>query len=198
VEVAKRHLAERGYEGMSLEAVAAAAGTTTPSLRRRYRSRAELATAAIGSLRFEEFPRGTERARDDALAILQNFQANALRPYAMTTVGTLLAEEVRHPELLGEFRRRLIHPRRAALRETLARGVQAGELPATLDIDGAASMLVGSFYARYLSGDEIGGDWAENNLRMVWPSPVATPISRRGRRPPEARGVSQSKKGRKP
>ena len=53
---AGRLLGERGYDGMSLEAVAAAAGTTVPSLRRRYRDKAHLAAAVIGSLRVEVLP----------------------------------------------------------------------------------------------------------------------------------------------
>src|SRR3954469_17290798 len=44
---AGRRLGELGYARMSLESVAAAAGTTVPSLRRRYRDKAELVAAVI-------------------------------------------------------------------------------------------------------------------------------------------------------
>src|SRR5216684_2594771 len=47
---AVRHLGERGYAGMSIEGVAAAAGTTPPSLRRRYRDKLELAVAGIDAM----------------------------------------------------------------------------------------------------------------------------------------------------
>ena len=46
---AARQLGELGYARMSLESVASAAGTTVPSLRRRYRNKAELVAAVIGS-----------------------------------------------------------------------------------------------------------------------------------------------------
>src|SRR5260370_1236537 len=49
-------LGERGYDGMSLEGVAATAGTTVPSLRRRYRGKHQLTVAAIDSIRIQPPP----------------------------------------------------------------------------------------------------------------------------------------------
>jgi hypothetical protein len=51
----------------------------------------------------------------------------------MAVVGTLLAEEHRHPELLAAFRQRLAEPRRAALRRALAEGISSGQLPDSAD-----------------------------------------------------------------
>jgi AcrR family transcriptional regulator len=44
---AERQLRELGYARMSLESVAAAAGTTVPSVRRRFRDKAGLAASVI-------------------------------------------------------------------------------------------------------------------------------------------------------
>ena len=87
----------------------------------------------------------------------------------MAVVGTLLAEEHRHPELLTAFRHRLVEPRRAALRRALAEGISSGELPDSADPEVLASMLIGSFYARYVATSDIPDDWAEQTLRQVWP-----------------------------
>jgi AcrR family transcriptional regulator len=152
-----------------MEGVAAAAGTTVPSLRRRYRSKAELAAAVIDSLRVEELPAALGEPRELALAVLENFQRNLRRPRAMAILGSLLAEEHREPGLLSRFRRRLVRPRRALLRRALAEGVDAGDLPPGLDVDGAANLLIGSFYGRYISGDPIPRDWARRVLLIVWP-----------------------------
>jgi AcrR family transcriptional regulator len=167
---AERQLEERGYAGMSLQSVADAAGTTVPSLRRRFRDKAELAAAVVDSLRVEPLPRAGVSPRDDALALLENFRRNLARPRSMATLGSLLAEEERHPELLERFRSRLVKPRRAQLREALAAGVAAGELPAELDLDAAASMLIGAFYARYISGQPIPVSWPKRVLGTVWPA----------------------------
>ena len=169
---AERQLRELGYARMSLESVAAAAGTTVPSVRRRFRDKAGLAASVIGSLRIADLPAaaGTPRAR--ALAVLRNFHDNLRRPDSMAVVGTLLAEERHHPELLSAFRSRLVEPRRALLRDALADAIEAGELPQSADPEVLASMLVGSFYARYLAASAIPDDWAERTLRQVWPDAV--------------------------
>ncbi len=167
---AERQLGERGFAGMSIEGVAAAAGTTAPSLRRRYWGKLELAMAVIDSMRVEPLPEAPGEPRADALAILENFRANMLRPNGMALLGTILAEERRRPELLEHFQQRLAEPRRARLRQALARGAQAGHLPAGLDLDAAANLLIGAFYARYIGSRRIPDRWAEQVLGIVWPA----------------------------
>jgi AcrR family transcriptional regulator len=164
-----RHLGERGYAGMSIEGVAAAAGTTAPSLRRRYRDKLELAVAGIDAMPTEPLPDPTGEPRADALAILENLQASVVRGNAMAILGTILAEHGRNPELLEHFRQRLVEPRRDSLRQALFRGVQTGHLRADLDLDVAVSLLIGSLYAHSLRARRIPHSWAERTLGIVWP-----------------------------
>jgi AcrR family transcriptional regulator len=166
---AEQQLRELGYAGMSLESVAAAAGTTVPTVRRRFRGKAALAAAVIGSLRVADLPAQAGDPRARALAVLRNFHDNLRRPDSLAIVGTLLAEERRHPELLSAFRGRLVEPRRALLYEALADAVEAGELPRSVEPEVLTSMLIGSFYARYLAASAIPDDWAERTLRQAWP-----------------------------
>lgn len=166
---AEEQLFDRGYAGMSLESVAAAAGTTIPSLRRRYAGKEELVRAVIDSLRIEPLRDGHATPRDEALAILENFRRNLRRPRVMAVLGSLLAEEHRHPALLELFRRRLVAPRRAALGRALDRGVADGQLPESFDVEATTNMLVGAFYARYISGRPIPKDWPERVLAVGWP-----------------------------
>jgi AcrR family transcriptional regulator len=166
---AEQQLRELGYARMSLESVASSAGTTVPSVRRRFRNKASVVGAVIDSLRIENMPAESGPPRSRALAVLQNIRANLLRKDSMAVVGTLLAEEHRHPELLAAFRNRLVEPRRAVLRRAVADGIRAGELPASADPDVLVNMLVGSFYARYLATSGIPDGWAEQTLGLVWP-----------------------------
>jgi AcrR family transcriptional regulator len=170
LSAAARQLGELGYARMSLESVAAAAGTTVPSLRRRYRGKAELAAAVVGSLRVEEPPAGAPSPRAFALAILENFHRNLRAIPALAILGSLLAEEERHPELLRLFKTRLVEPRRALLRQALA----AGDLPGSADLDALTSMLIGSFYGRYVTIAGIPDDWPDRVLSAIWP-PDANP-----------------------
>jgi AcrR family transcriptional regulator len=176
VSAAARQLGELGYARMSLESVAAAAGTTVPSLRRRYRNKAELAAAVIGSLRVEEPPASAPTPRAYALAILENFHSNLRAIPALAILGSLLVEEERHPELLHLFKTRLVEPRRALLRQALA----AGDLEESADLDALTSMLIGSFYGRYVTIAGIPDDWPDRVLGAIWPhgiSPAPPPNS---------------------
>jgi AcrR family transcriptional regulator len=165
LSAAARQLGELGYARMSLESVAATAGTSVPSLRRRYRNKAELAAAVIGSLRVEEPPADAPTPRAHALAILENFHKNLRALPALAILGSLLAEEERHPELLHLFKTRLVEPRRALLRQVLA----AGDFPDSADLDVLTSMLIGSFYGRYLTTAGIPDDWPDRVLSVLWP-----------------------------
>jgi AcrR family transcriptional regulator len=172
LSAAARHLGEFGYARMSLESVAAAAGTTVPSLRRRYQNKEELVAAVIGSLRVEDPPDSASSPRAHALAILENFHRNLRAIPALAILGSLLAEEERHPELLRLFKTRLVEPRRALLRQALA----AGDLPGSPDLDALTSMLIGSFYGRYVTIAGIPDDWPDRVLSAIWPhdtSPAA-------------------------
>ena len=172
LSAAAHHLGELGYARMSLESVAAAAGTTTPSLRRRYPTKAELVAAVIGSLRVEDPPASAPTPRAHALAILENFHRNLRATPALAILGSLLAEERRHPELLRLFKTCLVEPRRALLRQALA----AGDLPESADLDVLTSMLIGSFYGRYVTVAGIPDDWPDRVLGSIWP-PDTNPAS---------------------
>lgn len=168
LSAAAHQLGELGYARMSLESVAATAGTTVPSLRRRYRNKAELVAAVIGSLRVEEPPAEAPTPRAHALAILENFHSNLRAIPALAILGSLLAEEDRHPELLHLFKTRLIEPRRALLRQAL----EAGDLPESTDLDALTSMLIGSFYGRHVTLAGIPDDWPDRVLSTIWPADI--------------------------
>ncbi|HEX6525866.1 MAG TPA: TetR/AcrR family transcriptional regulator [Streptosporangiaceae bacterium] len=166
---AERRLREHGYAGMSIEAVAAAAGTSVPSVRRRYRDRPALAAAVIDAWRSEPLPKPRGSARGRALEVLENFRRNLVLGDSMPLLGTLLAEESRHGELIERFRANLVRPRRAMLADAITDGVREGELPQDTDVDAMVNMLIGSFYARYVAWGAIPHDWAARVLGQVWP-----------------------------
>lgn len=69
-------------------------------------------------------------------------------------VAEILAEGQSDPVLRDAFRERFFKHRRAAVREVVVRGVEAGEFSPKLDIDVALDMLYGSVYFRLLMGHQ--------------------------------------------
>jgi AcrR family transcriptional regulator len=169
LRAAARQLAEQGYAGLSLRGVAAAAGTTPPSLRRRFRGKRELVLAAISALRTVPLPRPGGGPRADALALLESLRVSLSRQPGTAIRGALLAEERRQPELLERFRQRIEEPVRDRLLQALAQGVRDGQLRRDLDLEAAVSLLIGSLYAGRQQPRQISHDWAERILGVMWP-----------------------------
>jgi AcrR family transcriptional regulator len=150
-------LGERGYARMSVDAVAARAGVSKPTIYLRHPTKADLATAAIASMRVRPRPAPTDDVRADLVAHLRLLRAGLERPNGMTMFGTVLAEERETPELLALFRERLVAPRRRELRAVLEAARNRGDLRRDANVEVAVNALVGAFFARYLAGDSLGG-----------------------------------------
>lgn len=168
--VTRQVLAERGYQGLSIDAVARAAGTTRPSVYLRFAGKEDLATRAVAGMTVDDPLPVTDDIRADLAAELRHFQTAVTRPHGLSFVGTVLAEEHLTPSLIARFRQRLVFPRRRRLAGTLERGIAAGTLRPELDIDAVTSMLIGSLYARYLASSEVPTDWPERVVETLWPA----------------------------
>lgn len=165
LEVARRHLAEHGYEGLSLAAVAEEAQTTRPALYRRWPGKAELATAAIAALSTADGRAASGAPYDDLVDELRAFRRGISRPDGLSLVGTMLQHGT-DPELRRLYRERVVAPRRARLRAILERAVEQGAVPGG-DLELAVGSLTGSFYALALSG-AVPTQWPERAAAHAW------------------------------
>lgn len=161
-------MGRHGYARTSIGAIAAAAGVTKPSVYLRFPGgKAEVATKALAYVRDRRVVPETGETRADLIAHLRYFRTGVSRPFGMAMVGTVLAEEHDTPQLLAYFRRHVIEPRRAMLRDVLARGQERGDLRPDADIEMGAQMLVGAYYAQYLAGIPFGEGWDERVVDTV-------------------------------
>ncbi len=168
IDAMLRLLARDGYAGASLEAVAQEAGVSKPAIYRRWSSKAELATAALAQLQAGDAPQASGDPRADLVSLLASFRRLLLRPNGLSMIGTLLVEERENPELLRLFRERIVATRRRQVRDLLDAALALGHLRRDADLDAATNALIGSFYARYISGERIGTDWPERVVALVW------------------------------
>jgi AcrR family transcriptional regulator len=167
LDAALRLMAAEGYARMSMDRVAAAAGVTKATIYRRYPGKAALATAALADLRERRPVPASDDPRADLVEELERFRAGIERPRGMAMLGTVLAEEAHTPELIEHFRRDVVLPRRARLREILRRA----RLRDGLDAETAAAMLVGSYYATYLARGRPPRSWARRLADAVLAQP---------------------------
>ena len=167
LDVARRHLAQRGYEALSVAAVAEEAATSRQAVYRRWSSKADLATAAIAALSAAEERTPTEDPEADLVRELAAFRSGITRPDGLAMVGTMLQPST-DAELVDRFRERLVAPRRARLRAILERAAVAGAVDPTADLELAVSTLTGSWYAYALAGVPPPEDWPERLARHTF------------------------------
>lgn len=160
-------LASHGFVRMTLDQVAAAAGVSKSTIHLRWKSKGDLVTAALESTRMVRAPAATGDVRTDLVAVLTDFADTVQSVRGMALIGTCLAEEGHHPELLAMLRERTVLPRRALLRGLLEHAQQQGEIRAGADLDAAISALLGPFYADYLAVGAVRDGWAETAVDLV-------------------------------
>jgi len=165
--IAVSHMAQHGYEAMSVVAIAHQAGTTRQALYRRWPSKADLATAAIGALAGSEERSSTGEPYADLVNELKSFQRGIRRPDGLSMVGTML-NRATDPELVHLYRQRVVAPLRAALLRIMHQAQAEGLLDTNADIDLAVAMLTGSWYARALAGKDPPRRWAERTAAVIW------------------------------
>jgi AcrR family transcriptional regulator len=168
LEAALRLLGEQGYRGMSMEGIAEAAGVGKATLYRRYHDKADVAAAAVETLRPLVQPPDRGDPRGEATEFLEQMIERIGSDVALSMIGTLLTERHGEPRLIERWRARVIVPRQGQLREVLRRGVRHGELRADADLELAVDLLVGGYVARRLSGSPVDADWAGRAIAAVW------------------------------
>ena len=147
-------LAEKGYERLAVEDVAAAAGVGKATIYRRWPSKGPLVIAAYAQLPGLE-PPDTGDLADDLTALLRSF-ARILETTPLPRVLPILAGECLHDPELAKLLVPINTERRRPLTGILERAVRRGELPADLNVEAAADLIVGPIMTRiYFTGEAV-------------------------------------------
>lgn len=124
-----------GYDAMTIEGVAAAAGAGKATLYRRWRCKADLVIDAIRShiaLRADIIETGDILA--DMRSFLEQMHADLIGPDG-ALLATFMAERLRHPALAEAFEAQYVSLKRSRLRDLVRSAVTRGDLPADTDVD---------------------------------------------------------------
>jgi AcrR family transcriptional regulator len=135
-------LDEAGYNRLTLEQVARRAGTTKPAIYRRWPNRQRLVLAALAERLGQAKAPDTGCTLCDLDECLKVFVA-AFRRMPPDVIGPLFADCAGDPELRAAFMTTLFDPPRAAVRATLERASERGDLRDDVDL-GMTLDLIGS------------------------------------------------------
>ena len=160
-------LVRDGYDRLTMEGVATAAGVGKATVYRRWANKAELVIDTMATLKpaIDAIDTGTlEGDIEKMIAISCNpYSQRLLR--VMVSICSALPRE---PELLEAFRTRFTEPRIARMTEMLERARRRGELKADIDVAMAASLLPSLMLQRALTtGQPAGRAYAEKVVGSV-------------------------------
>lgn len=131
-------LAETGYDGMTIDMVAARAQAGKATLYRRWASKPELVLDAVACMKTPDFdltsPPDTGTLRGDLLAMVHSpsLKDGERKLKIMAGIVSMIA---RDPSLAVAARKALVEPRAAANRIIFGRAMARGEIPADSDVE---------------------------------------------------------------
>lgn len=135
-------LAEQGFLGLSIEAVAARAGVAKTTVYRRWPTKDDLLMDAVACIKgAHPEPRG-ESVRDDLIETLTRMRDAWFKGRFGRLMARLAADGLERPELYREGRERFVAPRRASTRRVIERGIAEGGIRGDVDPDWVITLLV--------------------------------------------------------
>lgn len=144
-------LATEGFEAMSIEAIAAAAGVGKQTIYRWWVSKEALVIDAIKSLQQTHNPVvETGSLREDFLVMARNAFQTLSEPDAKGLVLNLLAMMTTHPHIYQAFYDQALAPRFQQLAQMIRRAQARGEVRQDLDANEIIGLLAGPFWYHLL------------------------------------------------
>jgi TetR/AcrR family transcriptional regulator of autoinduction and epiphytic fitness len=160
--------AERGWGGLTIEAVAARAGVARSTIYRHWPDKLAVITDALEVLNQQPTPRlDDETPRTRVHALLAHL-ARALTDSGLSSCVPALIDAAEHNSDVREFHHRYHAQRRRALVKAIGSGVAAGDFPPATDPELAAHSLAGAiFYRRLITREPFDPDRVDELVDLV-------------------------------
>jgi AcrR family transcriptional regulator len=181
IDAAIEVLVRDGYDRLSMEGVATAAGAGKATVYRRWNSKAELVIDALAALKpaIDSIDSGS---LDGDIELLIAASCSPHTQRLLQVMASICSALPREPELLEAFRTRMTEPRIARISTILERARSRGELGPEVDIAMAASLMPSLMLQRVLmTGQPAGRLYAEQVVGSVLlpvlgrpPRPIST------------------------
>jgi AcrR family transcriptional regulator len=167
LDAAAAIMATKGYRGMTVAAVATAAGVTEPTVYLRHPTKHDLAVAAIPRLPVLQHPPHTGDTRSDLVALLARLVETS-EAIGISMTGVVLAEQHEHPELLARWRASVGVAALDVVNDIVQSGRQRGELRADVDAEITADLLLGAYLAHYTHQGHPNRAWVDDIVDTLW------------------------------
>lgn len=167
LEATRALVVQHGYDGVTVEMIARAAGTGRQTIYRRWPGKAELVLDAfVSHARLEVDDPSAAGSCEQSVARFLERTFTALEETG-PALRSLMAHAQRDPGFRQLFLDRFIEVRRNSLRQLLRQGVDRGDLPAGAAIEAAISALYGALWYRLLLGEPLDHFYAQQLATLI-------------------------------
>lgn len=149
-DAATEILLDGGYTALSIEAVAARAGTSRPAFYRRYRALSDVFLDILGRRFGATLLFDSGDLRTDLVDIQRDQLAMFTDPLVQRSLAGFLEAVRNSPDLTHDFVNGFLKPRRASTVEIISRAASRGEIAAPADPEWICDLLTGPFVMRTL------------------------------------------------
>lgn len=165
LDAALKLFAQRGIDATSMDAIARASGVSKATIYKHWPDKDALCLEVLSRAhgRGEPSATGSGDVRADLIAVLSREPPARDAALRMKMMPHLMAYAARNPAFGRAWRACVFDPPREELARAIRRGIAAGQLPATVDVEVAIALLFGPMiYGHMLN-------------RMNCPAPAALP-----------------------
>lgn len=160
-------VAERGFAGASIDAIAQRSGVARSTIYRHWSQKEDLLLEAMGSAVGDVAALTVGDLRKDLIAITTHLAGLLATEPMGSLVASIILESRREPAL-DDLRRRLIAQRQRVAHRMIGEAVDRGELGSAVDADAMAVDLAAPIFFRSLVlHAPIDGDWIEDHVDRV-------------------------------
>lgn len=153
MEAARALLAEKGFAGTTVEAIASRAGVGKATIYRRWPTR-EALLLAVTTAELPDIPTpDTGDLRQDLLLVFTALAEQIRTSGSASYLGDLIGESTRNPAMRTVFQA-MIQQRRSLLADVVAQARLRGEVRERIDPDLVLDLISGSIFYRMLFSDE--------------------------------------------
>jgi AcrR family transcriptional regulator len=144
---------ERGIDATSMDAIAETSGVSKATIYKHWPDKDALCLDVMRRLHDSESirqPADFGDVRSDLVAILSSRSSERHAELKMRVMPHLMAYAARNPAFAKAWQGRFLEPPRTELTRALVRGIERGELPRTLNVDLAITLLLGPMLYAHL------------------------------------------------
>ena len=167
MEAARSLLAEKGFAGTTVEAIASRAGVGKATIYRRWPTR-EALLLAVTTADLPDIPTpDTGDLRQDLRLIFTTLAEQIRMAGPASYLGDLIGESTRNPAMRKDFQA-MIQQRRSLCADVVAQARKRGEVRKSIDPDLVLDLISGSiFYRKLFSDEEADATYVEQAIDAV-------------------------------